>query len=288
MPRPLRWADDEGFGWSADKLPEVRALAHAFLGRYATALWADEEAGGIVQFLPIEGSAVPAHRRMQWLADQHRDRMAKARLTFFEETAGELAIRVGGDVRSGRISVFDAQPPSPYGLLMSPAGLGYTADGMPLIAANWGPTAGGRCWVTWWADMRDYAHWLRTDRVRGADRYPHLWSMLTSTFGLLHHIHSVEIETIVGPETVPGDRLVAGHSDANKPEMRGAMSALMGAWHVLTAGLVESERLPADPRQTVDDHQQGIVPSRVTKVLLPSVADPGKVWERPSPHESGS
>lgn len=87
-------------------------------------------------------------------------------------------------------------PPKPYGLMLCPNGLGYSADGMVVIAAAWGRIHDGY-WVTWWADAREYIQW---SGETGADAEPLLQYM-----GMLHYITG-DYMTIKYPDEIPTDR----------------------------------------------------------------------------------
>ncbi|MFC0435028.1 hypothetical protein [Kutzneria buriramensis] len=274
------WVLDEGFSWSADKLHLTRQLAKRFLTEVAGELFRTEIAlGARPYFVPSEAisagicssDATPAFG--DWLASAEAERVARARLTYLEPPVGELAIQVGANLRTRGIGD-SFRAPTPYGLVLCPSGLGYTSDGMQLVAAHWGPAVGGGWWITWWADMRSYVAWTREQ-----DPEPDLWTTSVGHLGLLHYIHATEtIRARPAPGGWGGEYL----HDANQagPETRGALAALTGVWHLLAGDSVARERLVPTAAEADSDRRFGIVPSQITRVWLPETDDPDRLWDR--------
>ncbi|MFC0431064.1 hypothetical protein [Kutzneria buriramensis] len=273
------WVLDEGFGWSADKLRMARHLAKRFLGEIAGELFRTEISTGARPYL-VPSDALAAGvcgpdatpEFGDWLAQAEAERVARARLFYLEPPVGELAIQVGADLRTRGIG--SLRPPAPYGLVLCPSGLGYTADGMQLIAAHWGPAVAGGWWITWWADMRSYVAWTREHNPE-----PDLWKTLVSNMGLLHYIHATETSP---PQPAPpggwdGEYLL--DADHMGPEARGALAALTGVWHLLAGDSVARERLSPTAADAALDREFGIVPSKITRVWLPSTDDPDRLWD---------
>lgn len=268
------------YHWTPDAVAIARFNAYGFLsgrGR-AEALWTRMlEAGEPVWAPPDVPDQAPADRA-RWLADAQADRIARARLFLLEGAAGDLAIQAGGDVRAGHLDV--RTPPTPYGLLFSPAGLGYSADGMELLAAHWGPYGDqGDYWVTWWADAREFL------RVTGEPRS--LWPVMLQRMGSLYYVssglftvreHDDQDQEYVQAITEPHP----DHDDGDAPEMTGMASTLWGAWWALTlgaaAGALEIDRVPAPVEITERGRAVGILPSKITRGYLHGVT-PDRLWD---------
>lgn len=274
------WVLDEGFSWSADKLHITRQLATRFLARVAGEVFrAEIELGTRPFYVPSDAiaagvcgsDATPMFG--DWLARAEAERVARARLIYLEPPVGELAIQVGADLRTRGIDN-SFRTPAPYGLVLCPSGLGYTSDGMQLIAAHWGPAAAGGWWVTWWADMRSYVAWTREHAPE-----PDLWKTSVESVGLLHYIHATETNRARPP--APGGWGGEYLYDVNHagPETRGALAALTGVWHLLAGDGVARERLVPTAAEADSDRRYGIVPSKITRVWLPATNDPDRLWD---------
>lgn len=274
---PPEWLDDESFAWSVDKTAAVRSLTYLFLTRMGEMAWATELDRGHVHFVPPDAAGVPRGELAAWLARAQADRIARARLFYFEPPASELAIQAGGDLRAGTLPISaDLGPPAPYGMMLCPSGLGYSHDGMRLIAINWGPLTGGGWWVTWWADMREYVAWARSELGEGADT----WRRVSRNFGVLHHIHSTAMGAVPADDAHEGEFVKVFNIERTQaPEMFGATAALLGAWYLLLGGRLPTERIPPTPEQAQEAHSLGMIPSKITRVYLAGTADPDRLWD---------
>ncbi|MET9263718.1 hypothetical protein [Amycolatopsis sp. NPDC004079] len=126
--------------WTPERSAVARNIAVWYLRDKGAAELEMEIARGAQYWLPAEGAGVPTSGRGARLAKWVAEGLARARLFYLEPAVGELAIQAGADVRTGP-GAFG--PPVPYGMVVSPGGLGYTSDGMQLIAAAWQPTETG-------------------------------------------------------------------------------------------------------------------------------------------------
>ena len=161
------------YEWTPLSVAQVRVGLHRFLAdtdHGAPGLWELELIRQEREFwLPRHAEGDTPAEVAGWLARQHVDQISKARLYLLDDTAGDLAVHAGGKMRTQ--GSLPPAPPAPHGLLVSAAGLGYSSDGMELVAVSWGPLDDGEgWWVTWWADMRahladQHVH-ARTGRTR--------------------------------------------------------------------------------------------------------------------------
>jgi hypothetical protein len=110
---------------------------------------------------------------------------------------------------------------------VSPAGLGYTFEGMRVIAANWGPCSIG-WWISFWLDARDYV-----DDVAVAEYAvrAHGWPEWVSRMGWLRYVNSHGL-TVTTVDEVPLAEEYMYHSGTPYPVPRvtGVLSTVWGAW----------------------------------------------------------
>lgn len=267
--------------WALDAewTPERTAVARNLAVWYLTHLGRDELnaeiAAGREYWMPEDAGNLPEGERGTRLASWIRDGLARTRLFYLEPAAGELAIQTGADLRTGTSLI---KPPTPYGFLISPGGVGYTADGMQLIAAAWQPTETG--WAaSWFTDTREWLDFLVKDRHIG----PAEPATLIRKFGFLRYVHTTALDAVSGDTARKllaegSETIVRGLGRDPGSTSHGAIAALCGAWDVFTHKTINLERLAPPPDVTARDREFGIIPSKITRGWI-ATADPARVWD---------
>jgi hypothetical protein len=196
----------------------------------------------------------------------HITRMA--RLYTATEAVSDVAVRVGGDIRTGRILAPD--PPRPYGLLLCPSGFGWSGDGTALVAALWGPMPDrGGFWVTAWADTRELVAWAVSEGIYGPEDTDEQLKLL----GPLYLITGAEIRSTWAELGSPAEQRATGQQQYVQTSadidpagtLLGAMSTLLGVWHV-ASDPARVERISAPPRQREFDELLDLVGSKIHRI----------------------
>lgn len=271
--------------------PAAVAYARAELYRTLTTppgawptVWASKLAEGS-QWVPPDAADVPADELAAWLTRQQAERIARARLFFLDPSAGDLGIQLGADIVNGHAPT-QPGPPTAYGLLVCPSGIGYSADGSTLIAVNWGPLNGGGWWVSWWAAMREYVEWAETENINP----PVSRANMARTMGLLQYITcgQTHFEQLEPADPIPDKRLrvtSAPHpllpdDGGDSPSVAGAAATMLGAWQLLSRDTtIDLARISPPPEQTERDRAVGILPSKITRGYLSRTPDADRLWD---------
>lgn len=255
----------------------VRVNLFGFLSQEfrAPRTWAEDIRAGRPMFAPPGSEKVPHDELGAWLAAEQAARVAQARLFWLDPSVGDLAIQVGGDM-SVPGGIAPVRPPRPYGLMLCPNGLGYSADGMVVIAAAWGPIHEGY-WVTWWADAREYIQWSG-DTGADAER-------LLRYMGMLHYITGGYM-TIMYADTMPPDHAPIEVTVDPHPTvtfgagtLQGCFNATAGAWWLLDQQSVDVEMISPTAAQAEEERRYGVLPSKVTRAYLAATSDPARLWD---------
>lgn len=257
------------YDWTPETVAEARFGLYEFLAdpTRAAELWALElHAAERAFYVPAELDGRSHADAARWLAQARAEQVGQARLYLLDDGAGDLATHAGARLRDRGVRGGGA-PPSPYGLLLSPAGLGFSDDGMEMVAASWAPHDQG-WWVTWWADIRDYL------RVMGVPREG--WGNAMGKLGPLHYMTS-GVMLNLGGEPASGEEWVQGWSteggDLDKvlqdeAGLRAQAATLIGAWQLLThgaqAGLAEVTRVAPPAEIAERERAAGVIPSKIT------------------------
>lgn len=125
-----------------EHVPTLRYQAVGFLTQQhrAVSLWHQMIVHEEQVWAPPDLEHLPAQQRAQWLAHEQATHLSRARLYHLDEAGTDLATRVGAELRAGTVPM--PWPPSQYGMVLCPNGLGYSQDGMRLIACHWSPLQG--------------------------------------------------------------------------------------------------------------------------------------------------
>ena len=248
----------------------------------ATWLWNRMMQNGEPLWVPPEACDVQQSDLAAWLAREQAERVSRARLYFLEPSAGDLAIQGGSLMRTGEIMP-DPRPPVPYGLLLCPNGIGYSADGMQIIATCWSPCADGY-WVSWWADSRELFTWMISEGSSVEDL-----PRLARTFGDLHYISAGLLSGEEGESAEVAareGRFLNIHADPHAdypnvvepPDLVGNASTTLGAWYLLRHNLIDLDRLTPSSDEIELDRRMGLVPSKITRGYLANADDADQLW----------
>lgn len=257
----------------------VRHVAHWFVSTAAGRLWQHMlESGEFADWLPPQSAEIGSAELGRWLGAAQAQRLAKARLFYLEPAASELCLQAGADHRVGNRFV-DCMPPTRYGMLVCPGGIGYSHDGLQLVAAHWGPTEQG-WWVSWWCDTREYFEWLVTEHGVAREEFPEL----VRKMGWLHYIHSGCVSILEGDaaqqQIAEGSEYVTAQGmEIIAPELIGAVSSLVGAWALLASNAIQIENVAPPSEVTAQDRQRGVLPSKITRGYLAGTRDPHRPWD---------
>lgn len=261
---------------------ELRRSTHRYLTRYAVASWVQQEhAGAGEPHVPPSLEHLHGDKRRKTLARHEAGRISRAALYGCEAAVTTLAIDLGAMLRTrahanavmtaGHPSVVatsDIRPPAPCGFLRWGNGVGYTPDGIPVIACHWETIAEG-CWIVFWADNCVVAEVMRNRNKNISpflDEYLKLAGPLAYDFSVLLGPHSPHVDA----QTPPDPPIQAGSTVDPQTAL---VYTLLGTWQALTmTGMTVKTRHEPSRTDALADQRAGVVPTIVTRVSASDAA----------------
>lgn len=258
-------------------LYRLRRSTHRAIILLGEGVWAETQRLTGRLYTPPAISRLPAPQQPKALAADEATRIARANLYGLDEAATTAAVTLSAQLSdhapsepepgiSRLLPAVAVKPPAESGLLRWTSGVGYTSDGIPLIACHWGPLPEGT-WLSWWADNRIATQTDVTRHGRTQQEADHfLREVGPLTFG------DCAMTLYAGPwpdlptSDPPPPQVLA--------EARALATIVLASWALLTApGAACLVKRRPTATQAAQDRRAGLKPRPVTLATKPVNAD---------------
>lgn len=223
-----------------DNVVTAWLLTRDFLRLNAPRTWSWMMQHGVTFVMPPAAEILPdADQRARYLAEREQRRLEQAELYHCDVAATHQAMAMP----TAPVEAADpgALAPSPAGFVVWSEPVARTDDGVPVIAASWGPVEPQGVWVSWWSDTEVAA------QVNGSDARDQLAVMGPLSF---------DRETWLRPGVLPSQL-----TDRRDPEHH-FFQALFGTWNAIAHGVVTGSEVTPAARVRKQARRAGL-PERV-------------------------